>query len=385
MPDNKVLSLSKLLLLAIVLMCSAFMSTAMADGKHDFYFKASRGDAFYKFFNSAGLSGELLKKLMGSDERAQRLNYIYPGDRFKIALDENHNLKKIVFAPLNANPMLISYSKQKFNFVVVNIQPTQDITQSTITINKSLNYDGKKAGIEAEVIKLMVDNFSWELDFSRDLRKGDKFVLAWDGEKTPCAMIYVGDRKTIALFAYKNSVGQKKYYTSQGKTLNDSFSFPPLKKYTRISSSYQKSRYHPTLKVWRSHLGTDFAAPKGTPVYASAKGVIKYLATLTGYGNVVYIKHGTKYLTVYAHLAGFKKGLRSGDKVSKGQAIGFVGSTGQSTGPHLHYEVRINGVHQDAEKVKLPKQSSVPSGAMASFKEKSIHVLSELGIKLALF
>ena len=385
MPDNKVLSLSKLLLLVIALMCSAFMPTAMADGKHDFYFEVSRGDAFYKFFNSAGLSGALLKKLMASDERAQRLNHIYPGDKFKIALDDNHNLKKIVFAPLSANPMLISYSKQKFNFVVVNIQPTQDITQSTITINKSLNYDAKKAGIEAKVIKLMVDNFSWELDLSRDLRKGDKFMLAWDGEKTPCAMIYVGDRKTIALFSYKNSAGQKKYYTSEGKTLNDSFSFPPLKKYTRISSGYQKSRYHPTLKVWRSHLGTDFAAPKGTPVLASAKGVVKYLATLTGYGNVVYLKHGNKYLTVYAHLAGFKKGLRSGDKVSKGQAIGFVGSTGQSTGPHLHYEIRINGIHQDAEKVKLPKQSFIPSAAMASFKEKANHVLSELGIKLALF
>jgi len=380
-PDNKVLSLSKLLLLAIALMCSAFMPTAKADGKHDFYFEASRGDVFYKFFYSAGLSGELLKKLMGSDERAQRLNHIYPGDKFKIALDDNHNLKKIVFAPLNANPMLISYSKQKFSFIVVNIQPTQDITQSTITINKSLNYDAKKAGIEAEVIKLMVDNFSWELDFSRDLRKGDKFVLAWDGEKTPCAMIYVGNRKTIALFAYKNPAGQKKYYTSEGKTLNDSFSFPPLKKYTRISSGFQKSRYHPTLKVWRSHLGTDFAAPKGTPVFASAKGIIKHLATLTGYGNVVYLKHGTKYLTVYAHLAGFKKGLRTGDKVSKGQAIGFVGSTGQSTGPHLHYEIRINSIHQDAEKIKLSKQYSVPSGAMASFKDNSNKVLSELGIK----
>ena len=381
MPNNKVLSLSKFILLAIALMISVLIPTAKADGKHDFYFETSRGDAFYKFFYSTGLSGELLKKLMDSDERAQRLNHIYPGDKFKIALDDNHNLKKIVFAPLNANPMLISYSKQKFRFVVVNIQPTQDITHSTITINKSLNYDAKKAGIEAEVIKLMVDNFSWELDFSRDLRKGDKFVLAWDGEKTPCAMIYVGNRKTIALFAYKDPAGQKKYYTSEGKTLNDSFSFPPLKKYTRISSGFQKSRYHPTLKVWRSHLGTDFAAPKGTPVFASAKGIIKHLATLTGYGNVVYLKHGTKYLTVYAHLAGFKKGLRTGDKVSKGQAIGFVGSTGQSTGPHLHYEIRINSIHQDAEKIKLSKQYSVPSGAMASFKDNSNKVLSELGIK----
>jgi murein DD-endopeptidase MepM/ murein hydrolase activator NlpD len=384
-PDNKVLSFSKIILLAITLICSVVVSTAKADGKHEFYFEVSRGDVFYKFFYSTGLSGKLLKKLMSSDERAQRLNQIHPGDKFKISLDDNHNLKRIVFAPLNANPMLISYSNQRFSFTIVNIQPTQDITQSTVTINKSLNYDAKKAGIEAEIIKLMVDNFSWEIDFSRDLRKGDKFVLAWDGEKTPCAMIYLGDRKTIALFAYKNPEGQKKYYTSEGKTLNDSFSFPPLKKYTRISSGYQKSRYHPTLKVWRSHLGTDFAAPKGTPIYATAKGVVKYLATLTGYGNVVYLKHGADYLTVYAHLAGFKKGLRSGDKVSKGQAIGFVGSTGQSTGPHLHYEIRLNGIHQDAEKFNPPKQSLVPSSAMASFKEKSNHVLSELGIRQTLF
>jgi len=380
-PDNKVLSLSKLMLLAIVLIYSVLVSTAKADGKHEFYFEVSRGDVFYKFFYSAGLSGGLLKQLMDSDERAQRLNHIYPGDKFKITLDDNHNLKGIVFAPLSANPMLISYSKQKFSFTVVNIQPTQDITQSIITINKSLNYDAKKAGIEAEVIKLMVDNFSWEIDFSRDLRRGDKFVLAWDGEKTPCAMVYVGDRKTIALFAYKNSEGQKKYYTSEGKTLNDSFSFPPIKKYTRISSGFQKSRYHPTLKVWRSHLGTDFAAPKGTPVFAPAKGVVKHLATLTGYGNVVYLKHGAEYLTVYAHLAGFKKGLRTGAKVSKGDPIGFVGSTGQSTGPHLHYEIRINGVHKDAEKVRLPKQHFIPGDSMGSFKNKSSNMLSKLGIK----
>ena len=381
MPDKKALPFIKLLLLAIALTFSVLAPTAKADGKHDFFFEVSRGDAFYKLFYSAGLSGRLLKKLMDSDESAQRLNHIHPGDKFKISLDENHNLKKIVFVPLNANPMLISYSKKKFSFVVVNIQPTEDIKHSTFTINKSLNYDAKKAGIEAEVIKLMVDNFSWELDLRRDLRKGDKFVLAWDGEQTPSAMIYVGDRKTIALFAYKDSTGQKKYYTPEGKTSNDSFSFPPLKKYTRISSGFQKSRYHPTLKVWRSHLGTDFAAPKGTPVYAPAKGVVKHLATLTGYGNVVYLQHGAEYLTVYAHLAGFKKGLRTGAKVSKGDPIGFVGSTGQSTGNHLHYEIRLNGVHKDAEKFKPPKQSFVPSSAMAVFKDRSKQILSKLGIK----
>jgi murein DD-endopeptidase MepM/ murein hydrolase activator NlpD len=192
-------------------------------------------------------------------------------------------------------------------------------------------------------------------------------------------MIYIGGKRTIALFAYKNSLGEKKYFTSKGATLNDTFGFAPAK-YDRISSGFQKSRYHPTLRVYRSHRGTDFAAPSGTPVHATAKGIVKYTATLTGYGNVVYLKHGSEYLTVYAHLSKFAKGLKPGDKVSKGQLIGYVGSTGQSTGPHLHYEIRINGVHQDAEKVRLPKQSFVPSNKMSEFQARAKQVLIDLGV-----
>ena len=351
----------------------------MADGRHDFSFEVSRGDAFYKFFFSTGLSGTLLTKLMTSDERAQRLNNIFPGDKFRITLDNRHNLEQIIFSPINSNPLFISYENKKFRFDRVNDHSTGGLTHTLITINKSLNYDAKKAGIEAEITKMMVDNFSWEIDFSRDLRKGDKFILSWDGEKTPCAMIYIGGKRTIALFAYKNSLGEKKYFTSKGATLNDTFGFAPAK-YDRISSGFQKSRYHPTLRVYRSHRGTDFAAPSGTPVHSTAKGIVKYTATLTGYGNVVYLKHGSKYLTVYAHLSKFAKGLKSGDKVSKGQLIGYVGSTGQSTGPHLHYELRINGVHQDAEKVKPPKQSFVPSNKMSEFQARAKQVLIDLGV-----
>ena len=366
-------------MLAFFLLFSALTSPSMADGRHDFSFEVSRGDAFYKFFFSTGLSGALLTKLMTSDERAQRLNNIFPGDKFRITLDNRHNLEQIIFSPINSTPLLISYENKKFHFDRVNSQLTGDLTHTTITINKSLNYDAKKAGIEAEVTKMMVDNFSWEIDFKRDLRKGDKFILSWDGEKTPCAMIYIGGKRTIALFAYKNSLGEKKYFTSKGATLNDTFAFAP-NKYNRISSGFQKSRYHPTLRVYRSHRGTDFAAPSGTPVHATAKGIVKYTATLTGYGNVVYLKHGSEYLTVYAHLSKFAKGLKPGDKVSKGQLIGYVGSTGQSTGPHLHYEIRINGVHQDAEKVRLPKQSFVPSNKMSEFQARAKQVLIDLGV-----
>ena len=366
--------------ISLLLACVVFSAPSFAGGQHDFSFKVSRGDAFYKFFYSTGLSGKLLTKLMTSDPRAQRLNNIYPGDKFQISLNDNHTLKQIIFNPANDNPLFINYDGKRFSFEKSNIQPVEDVSFTVITINKSLNYDAKKAGVDAEVVKMMVDNFSWEIDFSRELRKGDRFFLSWEGEKTPSAMIYISGRKTIALFSHKDSLGRKKYYNSKGETLNDSFKFAPTK-YNRISSSFSLRRYHPTLKTYRPHRGTDFAAPSGTPVYAPAKGLVKYVATLSGYGNVIYLKHGSEYVTVYAHLSKFAKGLKSGKRVKKGELIGYVGTTGMSTGPHLHYEIRINGVHKDAEKVKLNKKSIVPNAEMASFQKRAKQILTKLKIK----
>ena len=360
-------------------MAVLFVPPVNAHNQHEFHFEASPGDAFYKFFYKTGLSGGLLNELMASDKRAKRLNNIYPGDQFKISLDDNHNLKKIIYKPLSANPMIITYSKKRFHFLTVNVQPTAGITHSTIVITKSLNYDAKEFGIEEEIIKLMVDNFSWELDFSRDLSKGDKFILAWNGSDKPLAMIYVGSRRTISLFSYKDAKGKTNYYQVNGKTLNDSFFFAPLK-YDRISSGFQKRRFHPIKKTWRSHRGTDFAAPQGRPVYAAAKGIVRHVAVLSGYGNVVYIDHGTHLTTVYAHMARFEKGLRSGNRVSKGQVIGYVGSTGLSTGPHLHYEIRLDGVHKDPQKYSPPKQLNVPQDSMAEFVRTSKEVLTKLNI-----
>ena len=373
--------LRALLLSLLGILSALYTSPSLADGEHEFHFEVSRGDVFYKFFFEAGLKGELLNKMMKADERASSLSRIAPGDKFKITLDDNHDLKKIIFQPLNANPLLITYSKQKFRFVSVNIQPTEPLTHSTILITKSLNYDGKKAGIEPEVIDLIIANFTWAMDFSRDLHKGDKFVLAWSGNKTPSAMIYVGARKTIALFAYTTPANGKNYYDINGETLNDTFEFSALKKYDRISSSFTKSRWHPVLKKYRSHKGTDFAAPKGRPVYATAKGTVKHVAVVRGYGNVVYLSHGTEIVTLYAHLSKFALGLKTSQKIKKGQLVGYVGSTGLATGPHLHYEIRINGVHQDAEKINLPKQLGISTNALSDFKSKAKDLLAQLGIK----
>tara|TARA_B110000977_G_C11051049_1_gene482315 strand:- start:840 stop:1958 length:1119 start_codon:yes stop_codon:yes gene_type:complete len=367
----------KSLLLSLLLLCSFWSPQSIANGSHDFNFKVTRGDAFYKFFFSAGLSGKLLQKLMTSDERAQQLSNIYPGDRFRITLNDNHGLDQIIYSPANDKPLFITYDGKSFNYSKAGIKPAGKLSHTTVTINKSLNYDAKKAGVGSETIKMMVENFSWVMDFSRDLRKGDKFILSWSGERVPSSMIYVGNKKLISLFSYRNTLGQNKYYSLKGATLNDTFAFAPAK-YSRISSSFTKRRFHPTLKIYRSHRGTDFAAPSGTPVYAPAKGIVKYKATLSGYGNVVYLKHGSNYVTVYAHLSKFAKGLKSGKKIKKGELIAYVGSTGQSTGPHLHYEIRINGVHQDAEKIALPEQSFVPSSAMPEFQQRARQILKAL-------
>ena len=370
----------KSFLLSLLLVCVFLSASASASGTHDYSFKVSRGDAFYKFFFRTGLSGKLLKKLMASDKRAQKLNNIYPGDKFRITLNDNHELSQIIYSPANDNPLFITYDGKSFDYGKTSIQLIGELSHTIITIKNSLNYDAKKAGVAAEVIKMMVDNFSWEMDFSKDLRKGDKFIISWNGKETPIAMIYIGNRKTIALFSYENSLGQKKYFTSKGATINDTFAFAPTK-YNRISSGFTKRRFHPTLKIYRSHRGTDFAAPSGTPVYAPAKGIVKYRATLSGYGNVVYLKHGSNYLTVYAHLSKFAKNLKSGKKIKKSELIGYVGTTGQSTGPHLHYEIRVNGLHQDPEKIKLPKQSFVPTSAMPEFQKRARRILQDLNIK----
>jgi murein DD-endopeptidase MepM/ murein hydrolase activator NlpD len=369
----------KSFLLSIFLFCSFFITPSLAAVKHDLTFKVARGDAFYKFFFSTGLSGNLLTKLMISDERAQKLNNIYPGDKFRIILNDDHGLEQIIFSPANDNPLFIFYDGQSFSYENTSSHSISELSHTIITIKKSLNYDAKKAGVAAEIIKIMVDNFSWDIDFSKDLRKGDKFTLSWGKDQMPRAIIYEGSRKTIALFKYKNTSSQVRYFTSKGATLNDSFDFAPVK-YSRISSSFNKSRYHPTLKIYRSHRGTDFAAPTGTPVYAPAKGLVKYRATLSGYGNVIYLKHGPEIITVYAHLQKFAKGLKSGEKVKKGDLIGYVGTTGQSTGPHLHYEIRVGGVHKDAEKIKLPKKLFVPSSAMPNFQKNARKILQDLDI-----
>ena len=251
------------------------------------------------------------------------------------------------------------------------------LDHATITITRSLNYDAKKSNISPKIVRTLVRVFSWKIDFNKDLQKGDRFIIVGNRGANPSALIYIGATKRVAVFSYTDKQGRTGYYDINGRTLYPSFLKYPLK-YSRISSKFQRKRLHPILKTWRPHRAVDFVAKKGTPVYSVASGVIQHRKNMGALGNVVYVKHGSNYTTVYAHLSKFARGLKPSSKVKKGQVIGYVGSTGRSTGPHLHYELRYKGIRKNPLTHPLPKQKQVAHTDFWRFKNKANTILHSL-------
>lgn len=247
----------------------------------------------------------------------------------------------------------------------------------TIHITRSLNYDAQKANINHKTINNIVRIFSWKIDFNKDLRVGDRFIIIGNKGSAPSAIIYISGRKRVAVFSYIDKRGQLGYYDINGKTLYSSFLRKPLS-YKRISSKFQKNRYHPILKTWQPHRAVDYAASRGTPVHATANGIIRYRKYMNALGNVVHIKHGANYVSVYAHLSKFARGLRPASRVKKGQVIGYVGSTGRSTGPHLHYELRYKGKRKNPLTWRLPKQKKVAKSDLKRFQNRTKAILRSL-------
>jgi murein DD-endopeptidase MepM/ murein hydrolase activator NlpD len=201
------------------------------------------------------------------------------------------------------------------------------------------------------------DIFGWDIDFSLDIRKGDSFGVVVERKYQNNSLvsskikyaIFKNNKRYFEAFRYKD-----KYFDSNGNSMRKQFLRAPIDFY-RISSHFNKKRLHPIFKTVRPHLGTDYAAPKGTPVYSTGDGTIIYKGKKGGYGNTIIIKHGNIYSTLYAHFSKFKKGTYVGKKVKQKEVIGFVGSTGYSTGPHVHYEFRVRGVHKNSLKIKFKK------------------------------
>ncbi len=241
-------------------------------------------------------------------------------------------------------------------------------------IHKTFSQSARRAGIPALHLQKLEALFAEQIDFRRDIQKGDRFTVVFqpgregslrDGVIMAAELENRGE--PIRMIRHVNRYGVARYYRGDGEPLQADFLRSPLKK-GRVSSHFTLRRYHPVLKTYRPHRGTDFAARKGTPVMATADGVVQKREYQKGYGKVIFLNHsGGKYTTVYAHLSKFGRGLKPGSRVRQGQLIGYVGSTGMSTGPHLHYEFRERGEYKDAMKVSLPRTRKLTAAERKHF------------------
>jgi len=245
-----------------------------------------------------------------------------------------------------------------------------------------------EAGLPDVAANQLNELFSGDIDFHHDLRKGDRFTVVY--EMTYCngkllhmgriqAAEFVNQGHVYRALYFQKDAQHGDYYTPEGKSVHKAFLRSPIE-FSRVSSRYSLSRFHPILNKWRSHRGTDFAAPLGTKVKVTADGVVSVVGKQGGYGNVVMVSHQGRYTTVYGHLSRFALGLHKGQRVSQGEVIGYVGMTGLATGPHLHYEFRVNGRQQDPLHVALPDAKPIDSNYLAAFQPVASELVARLNL-----
>ena len=249
------------------------------------------------------------------------------------------------------------------------------------TVTHSLFGATDAAGLPDNVATQLATIFGTWIDFHADLRKGDRFNVVYEaiyeegnpvraGRILAAEFINNGERHAVVL--YRGPSGKEQYYSDDGRSLQQGFLRSPLE-FSRVSSNFGR-RLHPIHGSWRSHNGTDFSAPVGTPIMATSDATIEFIGTQRGFGNLIVLKHRNDITTHYAHLNGFAKGLAKGQSVSQGDLIGYVGCTGWCTGPHLHYEVRIKDVPADPMTVALPMADSFNDRELAAFKRNTAHL-----------
>lgn len=320
------------------------------------------GDTLSTIFESVGLPASELHEVLGSAKEARKFTNLKVGQELNFSFDETGQLTQLETALNSLESMRLERADEGFSFHHDKIKPDVQTTYAHGKIDSSLFLAAQNAGLSHKLTMDLANIFNYDIDFALDIREGDEFELIYeektvDGKRVGTGNIlsarFTNKGKTYTAVRYKNSQGSTTYYTADGKSMRKAFIRTPVD-FARISSRFSNGRKHPILNKIRAHRGVDYAAPRGTPIKAAGDGKVVLAGRHGGYGNTVILQHGNKYRTLYAHMNGFAKGIRSGGTVKQGQIIGYIGTTGLSTGPHLHYEFQVNGVHVDPLSQKLP-------------------------------
>ncbi|HEC15964.1 MAG TPA: peptidase M23 [Sedimenticola sp.] len=344
------------------------------------------GESLATIFPRLGLGAGLLHRIVNSSKTAAGLARIKPGETLLAALDGEGNLQELILRHSAIRSLRILPDGDSFKAQMMERELEPRITHTTGTVKNSLFISARRTGLSDRLIMELANIFGWDIDFALEIRAGDRFSVVYqqdflDGEKYRDGPIlaaeFVNRGRVFRAVRYVDETGRADYFSPDGKSVRKAFLRSPVD-FRRISSHFQKSRWHPVLGKKRPHRGVDYAAAPGTPVKASGDGRIIHRARKGGYGRAVIIEHGGGITTLYGHLSRYAPKQRRGTRVRQGDIIGYVGQSGLASGPHLHYEFRINGVHRNPLTVKLPAANPIARKYRADFLRKAAPLLARL-------
>ena len=342
-------------------------------------------DTLDRIFRRMALDPADLAAIRGLPGIRQSLDFLKPGDAIELRHSEGA-VQGLTRKVSDTRTLEVVRDPAGFAAKVI-VDPVETrVRTATATIDSSLFQAAESAGMSDTMALRLAEVFAWDIDFVLDIRQGDHFKAVYeqiyqdgkylrDGELL--AAEFVNDGRVYRSVRYVNEAGVAGYYSPSGQPMRKAFLRAPVE-FTRVSSVFNPHRLHPILNLIRGHMGTDYAAPIGTPVHAAGDGRVIFAGRRGGYGNAVLLAHGNDIATLYGHLSHFARHLKVGDRVPQGAVIAYVGMTGLATGPHLHYEYLVHGVHKDPQKVRLPGAEPLHAAALESFRAASAPLLVRL-------
>ncbi|HWG67162.1 MAG TPA: peptidoglycan DD-metalloendopeptidase family protein [Rhodanobacteraceae bacterium] len=344
------------------------------------------GETLSEIFQGQGFGGADLANVMASGKDTGALKTLHPGDQVSFLTDPQGHFKGFRYSPDSATQVTLTAQQDGSLKARVTALPVERrVHFAHGEVQGSLFAAGEKVGLSETMVLKLADVFKYDIDFIKDLKKGDRFTVVYDdvyrdgkysGGGNILAAEFVNNGHRYTAYRFKQNDGSIAYYSQDGRPLRKGLLRTPVS-FTRLSSTFGM-RKDPVLGYTRLHKGVDYAAPTGTPIHAAGDGTIVFRGTKHGYGNFIAIKNTPTYTTAYGHMSRFAPGLHVGSHVTQGEVIGYVGQTGFATGPHLHYEVRVDGKPENPLTVTMPQPQPLSGKLMVAFKEQSAPMVARI-------
>jgi murein DD-endopeptidase MepM/ murein hydrolase activator NlpD len=344
-----------------------------------------RNDTLDAIFRRMSLNMGDLAAIRSLPGIRQSLDFLKPGDSIKVTHSAG-DIKELTRKVSETQTLDVVRQDGGFAAKMIDNPVETRIRKATATIDSSLFQAAGAAAISDTIALKLANVFAWDIDFVLDIREGDRFTAVYqqiyqdgkylrDGEVL--AAEFVNNGKVYRAVRYLSDSGSVGYYTPNGLAMRKAFLRAPVE-FTRVSSAFNPHRRHPILNLIRGHMGTDYAAPTGTPVHASGDGRVSFAGRKGGYGNAIVLAHGGNISTLYGHMSRFARNIHVGAHVQQGEIIGYVGMTGLATGPHLHYEYLVNGVHRNPQTVQLPGAEPLRAQELERFRAMTAPLVADL-------